>query len=142
MPTYRTSSATLVKAAGTGAAVAVVVGGLWGFIPGWGFYLALLLGFGSAEAIAKASNHKRGLDLQVLTMGVVVLGVVISRTILAQRYGVGLAELNALDAAVFSPEIARDFGRPVPVTTVLRLAFFPDLLFVGFALAIAWVRFR
>lgn len=106
--------------------VAGVVGILWGFIPEWGFYLALLLGFGSAEAIAKVSNQKRGLDLQALAIGIVVLGVVVSRAILAQRYGVGLGELNRMD----------------PATEVLRLALFPDLIYIGFALAIGWVRFR
>jgi hypothetical protein len=126
LPTYRTNSTTLVKAAGVGMVVAGVVGILWGFIPEWGFYLALLLGFGSAEAIAKVSNQKRGLDLQVLAIGIVVLGVVISRAILAQRYGVGLDELNRMD----------------PATNVLRLALFPDLIYIGFALAIGWVRFR
>lgn len=142
LPTYRTSSAVLARASAAGLAVAVGTGLVWGFLPAWGFYFALLLGFGIAESISAMSRHKRGLDLQLVAISMVLLGIVISRTILAQRYGVGFAELNALDSAVSSPEIFDDFRRPVSVTEALRLNFFPDLIYTGLAIAIAWVRFR
>lgn len=142
LPTYRTGSATLVRATGAGLAVAAGVGVLWGFLPDWGFYFSLLLGFGVAESMSSVSRHKRGLDLQLMAIALVMLGIVVSRTILAQRYGVGLAELNALDTSVVSREILQDFGRPMSVTEVLRLNLFPDLIYAGLAIAIAWVRFR
>src|SRR5918998_6686415 len=44
LPTYRTSSAVLAKAAAAGLGVAPAGGLLCGFAPDWGFYLALLLG--------------------------------------------------------------------------------------------------
>lgn len=127
LPTYRTSSSTLARASASGLAIAAGTGLVWGFLPDWGFYLALLLGFGVAESMSAISRHKRGLDLKLIAIGMVVLGIVISRTVLAQRYGIGLAELNALS--------------PV-ATSVLRLNFFPDLIYAGLAIAIAWVRFR
>ena len=142
LPTYRTSSSTLVRATAAGLAVAAGTGLIWGFIPDWGFYLSLLLGFGVVETMSAVSRQKRGLDLQLVAMAMVVLGIVVSRTVLAQRYGIGLAELNALDGSVFTPGIFEDFGRPVSVTTALRLTFLPDLLYAGLAVAIAWVRFR
>src|SRR5688572_32125914 len=60
LPTYRTSGSTLLRAAGAGAVVALVVGVLWRFAPEWPFYLAPALGFGIADAIATAANYTRG----------------------------------------------------------------------------------
>ena len=78
LPTYATSPTVLARAGGAGLAVALGVGLLWGFAPDWGFYLALLLGFGVVEAMAWASNAKRGRDLQGLDLLVVVVGLVLS----------------------------------------------------------------
>lgn len=142
LPTYRTSSTTLLRATAAGLGVAAATGLIWGFLPNWGFYLALLLGFGVAESMSSVSRHKRGLDLQLVAIAMVLLGIAISRTILAQRYGIGWAEINALDGAVFGPGILDDFGRTVSVSQALRLSFFPDLIYAGMAIAIAWVRFR
>lgn len=141
LPTYQTSPNVMAKAAGVGLAVAVAVGVLWGFIPDWGFYLSLLLGFGVVEAMAKAANNKRGRDLQILAMGLVVLGLVISRYVLAQRLGITAEQINQLNDLVFSPEIRDDFGRPVSVDEAMRLQL-SDLLFAAIPFAISWVRFR
>lgn len=141
LPTYPTSPNVLAKSAGVGLAVAVAVGVLWGFIPNWGFYLSLLLGFGVVEAMAKSANNKRGRDLQILAMGLVLLGLVISRYVLAQRLGITAEQINQLNDLVFGPEIRKDFGRPVPVDEAMRLQL-SDLLFAAIPFAISWVRFR
>lgn len=141
LPTYQTSPNVLAKSAGVGLAVAVAVGVLWGFIPNWGFYLSLLLGFGVVEAMAKSANNKRGRDLQILAMGLVLLGLVISRYVLAQRLGITAEQINQLNDLVFGPEIRKDFGRPVPVDEAMRLQL-SDLLFAAIPFAISWVRFR
>jgi hypothetical protein len=142
LPTYRTGGSALAKAAGIGLAVAIPVGVLFGFAPTWQFYLCLLLGFGVAEGIAWATNAKRGPDLQLLAMGLIALGLVLGRVILAQRLGVTLADVNDLSTGVFTPGIVREFGRPVSVGDALRLNLIPDLVYAALALAIGWIRFR
>lgn len=127
LPTYRTSGNTLLKAAAAGAAVAVVVAVLWRFAPDWQFYLALALGFGVAEAMAKAANYKRGRDLQLLGMGIVVAALVASRVLLAQRYGITAEQVNA-----YGEVVAR----------LLQIRLIPDLLIAGVAVALPWIRFR
>ncbi len=127
LPTYATGSTVLGKAAAAGLSVALVVGLIWGRAPDWGFHLALLLGFGVAEAIAWASNAKRGRDLQLLAMACVALGLVLSRVVIAQRFGITREQVNAL----------------VPgVEQVLHLRLIPDLLFAAIPFVIAWIRFR
>jgi hypothetical protein len=142
LPTYRTTSGSLLKAAGAGALVALVVGGIWGFFPSWQFYLALALGFGTAEAMAKAANYKRGRDLQVLGMALVVVGLVVARVVLAQRFDITGEQVNALDGLVVNRAIREEFGGPVSVAAALQIRLVPDLVFAGIAVVIPWIRFR
>lgn len=141
LPTYQTSPNALVKAGAAGLVVAVVIGVIWGFIPGWGFYLALALGFGVAEAMAKLANYKRGRDLQVLSLGMVALGLVISRYVLAQRLGISWEQINQLDEFVFTQKIIEEYGGGVRLTTVMRLRLI-DLVFAALPFVISWVRFK
>ncbi len=141
LPTYQTSPNVLAKAGLVGLGVAAAVGIVWGFIPDWGFYLSMLLGFGVAEAMAKAANYKRGRDLQVIAMALVALGLVISRYVLAGRLGISFEQINQLDQFVFSEGIRDDFGGPVQVTTAMRLRLV-DVLFAAIPFAIGWIRFR
>ena len=127
LPTYATSTNVLAKAAGAGLVVAAAIGILWAFAPDWGFYFALALGFGVAEAMAWASNAKRGRDLQVVALAIVAFGVVLSRVVLAQRLGISWEQVNAL--APF-------------VEDALRLRLIPDLLFAAVPFVIGWIRFR
>ncbi len=141
LPTYQTSTNVLARAGGVGLAVAVAVGVLWGFIPDWGFYLSLVLGFGVAEAMAKAANYKRGRDLQIIAMVLVALGLVISRYVLAERFGITADQINRLDEFVFNPEVMNEYGGGVRVTALLRLRLI-DLLFGAIPFVIGWIRFR
>lgn len=143
LPTYRTSSSSLLKAAGAGLAVALVTVVLWRFIPDWQFYLCLLMGFGTVEAIARMSGNKRGVDLQLMAVGIITVGFVLSRLLLAQRFGIGFDQVNGLDAQVINQEIANQFGRfGASVGEILQLRLVPDLIYVALAYAIAWIRFR
>lgn len=143
LPTYRTSSGSLLKAAGAGLAVALTTAVLWRFIPDWQFYLCLLMGFGTVEAIARMSGNKRGVDLQLLAIGIVTVGFVLSRVLLAQRYGITLDQVNGLDEQVINQETVTQFGRfGASVAELLQLRLIPDLVYVALAYAIAWVRFR
>lgn len=117
----------LAKAMAIGFAVAIVVGVIWGYIPEWNFYLALLLGFGVAESMAWAAKGKRGRDLQAAAIGAVLFGLLISRTVIAQRLGISWEAINQ-----FTPFIERAlYIRPIP-----------DGLFAALSVAIAWYRFR
>jgi ABC-type uncharacterized transport system permease subunit len=142
LPTYRTDSYVLLKAGGVGLAVAAAIAGLWAYFPDWGFYLSLLLGFGVAEAMAWASKSKRGLDLQIVGMAIVLVGLALSRVLLAQRLGISAEEVNALDSQVFTPEILEEFGRPVSVDEALHIQLSPDGIFAALSFAIIWIRFR
>lgn len=117
----------LARGAVAGALVAVPVGLLWGLAPAWGFYLALLLGFAGAEAIAKALPGRRGRALQFLAVAVILVGLFLSRWLLARQAGIDLGDVNR-----FSPRLER----------ALLLRPVPDLLFMAIPLVIAWVRFR
>ncbi len=119
--------ATLARAVGVGLLVAIPVGLLWGIAPDWGFYLALILGFGSVEAMAKVVPGWRGPTLQAVAIGIVIVGLVVSRSLLASRFGIDLGDVNQ-----FTPRLQR----------ALHLQLVPDLLFMALPLAIAWVRFR
>ena len=127
LPTYRTSTDSLVKAIGLGLAFAVVMGVIWSRFPGWGFYLALVLGFGLAEAMAWAAKYKRGVDLQAIGIGLVLLSLLISRYLLFDRYGVALSDFSRLT----------DQGREV-----LRVRIVPDGLIALLPILIVWRRFR
>lgn len=125
--TIRTSTDSLLKALLGGLLVAVVIAALWRFFPSWQFYLSLAMGFGVVETVAWATNNKRGRDLQILSMAIITVGFLLSRVLLANRYGVTLEHLNDMSSVV---------------ARALQLQAIPDLLFLGIAYLIAWVRFR
>lgn len=125
--TVRTSRDTLLKAALSGLCVAVGVAVLWRFFPAWEFYLSLLLGFGVVETVAWAANNKRGYDLQILSMVLVTIGLVLSRVLLADRYGISMDHVRAMSDTV---------------VRLLQLQIVPSLVFVAICYVICWVRFR
>ena len=134
---YQTGAPILARALGAGLAAALVIGAAWGFLNDaglsrggydWGFWFALLLGFGVAESVSFAANRKRGPNLQLIGIGCVLLGVVVSRVILNAR---ALRPVS-LDAFL---------SRPLDVAATLGLGLVP-LLFIGLACTIVYVRFR
>ncbi len=138
----RTQSDQLVKAVGAAALVAIVVAVLWRFAPDWGFYLSLALGFGVVETIARLTGNKRGQDLQLIAIAIVTGGILLSRFLLAQRFGISFGDLNTLDAVVWSEEVRQTYGGPRSVANLLRIQAVPDLVYLALAYAIAWIRFR
>lgn len=127
MGTIKTSGNALIKAAGAALIVAVLVAGLWRFWPEWQFYLALAMGFGVVETIARFTNNKRGTDLQILSMVIITIGFVLSRVFLADRYGIAWDMINNLSS----------YG-----VRAMQFNLIPDLLFLAIAYVIAWVRFK
>ena len=127
MGSIRTGTSDLIKAAGMALVVAVLVAAFWRFFPQWQFYLSLLMGFGVVETVARATNNKRGVDLQALSMVIITIGFLLSRVLLADRYEITWAHVNEM-----SPFISQ----------LLQIRAIPDLLFLAIAYVIAWVRFR
>jgi hypothetical protein len=123
----KASPAGTLVAAGAGLAVATVVAIVWGFFPEWEFYLALALGFGVVETMARMLRGRTGIDLQLIAIAIVVYGLLFSRLVLAQRLGISLGEIN-------------DVGPLVQRALYLRPI--PDLIFAVLPILIAWIRFR
>jgi hypothetical protein len=136
LPTYSTSSDLLLKAAGAGLLVAAAVGVVWQFAPSWKFYLCLILGFGVAEAMARASREKRGLDLQIVGWVCVTIGLVLSRVLLANHYGITWAMAQNLSSVVVAD------GQLAQIDSALQLRIIPDGIFAALCYLIIWVRFR
>jgi len=132
---YRTSGALLARATGIGVLVAITIGVLWGNFPAWGFWMALLLGFGTAEAMAWAARYKRGSDLQVAAFGAVLIGLVVSRYTLAvvnpENWPFEMTFQVLMDN--FDQEFIR---RAYYLRTI------PDLVFAVIPFVIAYIRFK
>ncbi len=114
----------------------MAIGVVWGYLPNWNFYLSLLLGFAVAEAMAYTSKGKRGTDLQIAGIAAVVLGLAISRVVMANRYGISWPQINDMSQSVLYQ------GGFRPVSDLLYLRFIPDGLFAALAALIVWYRFR
>jgi len=130
LPTYQTSVGILAKSVVVGLVVAVAAGVLWGIFPDWRFYMALALGFGVAESMAWAANEKRGSDLQIAGLLLVLLGMVVARVVMAER------------STVFTLDLLLNHTTNPAVAAYFQLKLLPDALFAALALLIPWVRFR
>jgi len=127
LPTYTASPTVLAPAAGAALAIAAVIGIVWWQIPDWGFYLALILGFGVAETIARLTGDKRGRELQLIGMVAVAAALVLSRWLLFRDYGLSLAQIGDL------PDYAR---------AILHVKLVPDGIFALLPFLIVWYRFK
>ncbi|CAN5442395.1 hypothetical protein BH09CHL1_BH09CHL1_24830 [soil metagenome] len=138
LPTYATSKDALAKGAAIGLAVAVVIGVIWSQAPQWGFYLALILGFAVAEALAWAVKGKRGTDIQAVGIALVVLSLLISRYLIFRDHGVPFDQFLNLDAYIAFDE----FGRRVSAQEILHVQLIPDGIIALLPIVIVWYRFR
>lgn len=82
LPTYAVSGDYYIKSALAGLGAAAVAGLLMGLFPGFEFWAALLMGIAVPEAVAAASNQKRGPGLQWVAIGSVLFGFVLSRVVM------------------------------------------------------------
>lgn len=129
LPSYRTPTGSVLKGVLIGLVVAIATGVLWGFFPDWRFYASLILGFGVAEGIARAANDKRGADLQAIGMGCVLLGLLVSRLVMAEQFGITF-------------DVLRTHSTDPQLMALLQLRLLPDLLFAALAVVIPFIRFR
>lgn len=70
---FAPSAGHLVQAGVAGLATAAALGILWGLFPVYGFWIALVLGFGGGELVSLGANRRRGPELQVIA-AVMVIG--------------------------------------------------------------------
>ena len=82
VPTYAVSSDYYIKAAAVGVGLAMAIGVLWGLFPGFDFWAALIMGIVVGEGVSWAANLKRGPGLQIVGLGAVAVGVLVSRLVL------------------------------------------------------------
>lgn len=82
--------ANVLRAAATAAGVSLVLGGLWGLFPAYGFWIALLLGFGGGELVSLVANRRRGPELQAVA-GVMVIGAFLLSLLLRGVLTAGLS---------------------------------------------------
>lgn len=136
---YQTGGSVLLRAIGGGLVAALVIGVAWGFLIDaglgrfgaaydWSFWFSLILGFGVAETTSWLANRKRGSNLQLVGIGSVLLGFVVSRVVLNAR-------------GPRSISLAQFLSDPLNAAAFLRIELL-TLLFLALACAIAWRRFR
>jgi hypothetical protein len=82
LPTYAIGAEYYIKAAIFGFAAAGAAGVLMGLFPAFEFWAALIMGIAVPEAVAIASNQKRGPGLQMVAVAAVVFGFALSRVVL------------------------------------------------------------
>jgi hypothetical protein len=127
---YQPTAAGMTKALVLGIGAALISGGLWGMFPEWAFYCALLLGFTVAEGMAWGANYKRGRELQIAAWGCVILGLIVSRVVMAWSDPFLTVEMLINDVA--DPAVARAF----------QLQLIPDVIFMAIPMLINYIRFK
>ncbi|MDQ6740690.1 MAG: B-box zinc finger protein, partial [Actinomycetota bacterium] len=104
LPTYAVSSSYYLRAAAAGLVAGGIAGVLMGLFPGFEFWGALLMGIAVPEAVSVAANQKRGPGLQMVGVGSVVFGFIVSRIVinafplLIPLGGVNFPQLSGIDA--------------------------------------------
>ena len=130
---YQTNSLILGRALGAGLAAAILIGVAWGFLnqaglgrgsTTWDFWFSLVIGFGIAESVSWAAKRRRGSNLQIMAIGLVLLGFIVSRVIIVLR------ATQLLDGDVIAAVLQDTITQP------------SMLAFLALACLIAWRRFR
>jgi len=135
-PVNRTSPQLVARAAVVSAVIAIAFGVLWGFQPLWSFWFAIGGAFLVAEAIVRVTGAKRGNTYQMIGMLAVLLCVVLSRVVLANRLGLSLADIgNVLNSSRIDSPRSRDLFHLMAVDL-------PNIVYIALSLAIPYVRFR
>ncbi|MEZ4523322.1 MAG: hypothetical protein R3A46_17025 [Thermomicrobiales bacterium] len=125
----------MLKAGGLGLLVAAAIGFLWGNYPSWNFYMALLLGFGTVEAMAWASNYKKGNELRVAAFGAILVGLVVS------RYTIAIVNPENVPIPLSLQFLLENADQDI-VRRIFYLRFIPDFVFMAIPFVIAHIRFR
>lgn len=133
---YRATPQMIARSAIVAAALAIAIGVAWAYQPAWSFWFAVGGAFVIAETMFRVNGAKRGNTYQIIGMAAVLGCVVVCRVILVHRLGLSLGDI---DAILNSSRI--DSPRSRALFSVLALDI-PNLVYIGLALAIPYVRFR
>lgn len=126
---YRTTTPLFLRTIAVGLLIATAVGIFWGLFPSWNFYMAILMGFATVEGMARTARYKRGPDLQAAAFGIITIGVLISRYVIAADNGFEVMT------------VVQNLDQPF-IRSFFYLRLIPDLLFVAIPYVIAYIRFR
>lgn len=131
-PLYKIEPSRLPAAIGAGLAVSVVAGVAIAFLPGIAFFLALLMGFFTSDAIARFANEKRGQVMQLIGVSSIVVGLLVSLLVYGLRNAGGI-----------SYALANIWPRSVGFFNANYTGFdiFTVLMF-GMAAFMCWIRLR
>lgn len=88
LPTYAIDTSVYLKALVFGLVAGGLAGAVMGLFPAFEFWGALLVGIIVPEAVARASNQKRGPGLQMVGIACVIFGFIVSRFVLNQWPGI------------------------------------------------------
>ena len=130
---YQTDVSILGRALGAGLVAAVALGVVWGLLNEaiigrsgltWDFWFCLLIGFGISESVSFAAKRRRGSNLQIMAIGLVLLSFAVSRIVMILR------ATQLLDGAILSGILTDTVARPTL------------LIFLALACLIVWRRFR
>jgi hypothetical protein len=130
LPTYAVDTSYYAKSAVAGIGAAAIIGVLWGFLPGFDFWAALIMGIVVGDLVSRMANMKRGPGLQMVGLLSVGVGVLISRAVFAFANG---------NAAL------RDLMDQIPGNIAHNGWFGLDIvgwLFVALALGLVYYRLR
>lgn len=86
---FAPSGRDLIRAAGAAVVAAAAAGVVWGLFPAYGFWIALILGFGGGEAVSLAANRKRGVELQAVA-GLMAVSAFVIALLVSRALGAGL----------------------------------------------------
>jgi hypothetical protein len=117
LPTYAVSPNYYLKATLAALGAAGVSGVLMGFFPAFEFWAALLMGITVPEAVAFASNQKRGPGLQAVAVVAVLFGFALSRYIIEAFH-----TMNPLERFLRTLPIFEDWPFFVNQYTIMWLA--------------------
>ena len=109
-PIYEVGPLYYLKATGAGLAVALICGFVVPFIPFFGLFGLMLLGWFTGSAVSAASNYKRGTGLAVVAAVTTLVGAVGAPAILAAASLPVFFPLDTRLAAAVSAAIAHLFS--------------------------------
>ncbi len=144
LPTYAVSGSYYARAIATGFATATVVGLVWGVLPAFDFWAALILGVATGELVSRAANMKRGPGLQIVAVAAAAWGILLSRIVLAYVISVPnlLNVVARLPGNTYSPLLRGVHPGVFDVVAVFSHTDLVGWLFLALALFLAYIRLR
>lgn len=101
LPTYAVQPTYYLRSAVGGLVVAGIMGVVMGYFPDFEFWTALIMGLAVPEAVAAGANQKRGPGLQMVGIGSIFAGFIVSRVVMNAVGAFSFSGISALDNLPF-----------------------------------------